>query len=132
MLFPQEELDKFNLYNRKLYTTKNEQGKIVECPVILKTKQQAIKEVESHADPQWIGKANEALDILIKNNQEFTSDQVWKLLDSWQVPRPHAPSAMGSIMRRAALAKRIKKTGRFIPSSQGTNHQRDVAVWGVL
>jgi hypothetical protein len=132
MLFPQEELDKFNLYNRKLYTTKNEQGKIVQCPVVLKTKQQAIKEVESHADPQWIGKANEALDILIKNNQEFTSDQVWKLLDSWQVPRPHAPSAMGSIMRRAALAKRIKKTGRFIPSSQGTNHQRDVAVWGVV
>ena len=132
MLFPQEELDKFNLYNRKLYTTKNEQGKIVECPAILKSKDQAIKEVESHADPQWIGKANEALDILIKNNQEFTSDQVWKLLDSWQVPRPHAPSAMGSIMRRAALAKRIKKTGRFIPSSQGTNHQRDVAVWGVV
>ena len=131
MLFPQEELDKFNLYNRKLYTTKNEQGKIVQCPVVLKTKQQAIKEVESHADPQWIGKANEALDILIKNNQEFTSDQVSKLLDSWQVPRPHAPSAMGSIMRRAALAKRIKKTGRFIPSTQGTNHQRDVAVWEV-
>ena len=132
MLFPQEELDKFNLYNRKLYTTKNEEGKIVQCPVVLKTKQQAIKEVESHADPEWIGKANESLDILIKNNQEFTSDQVWKLLDSWQVPRPHAPSAMGSIMRRAALAKRIKKTGRFIPSTQGTNHQRDVAVWGVV
>ena len=132
MLFPQEELDKFNLYNRKLYTTKNEEGKIVQCPAILKSKDQAIKEVESHADPQWIAKANEALGILIKNNQEFTSDQVWKLLDDWQVPRPHAPSAMGSIMRRAALAKRIKKTGRFIPSTQGTNHQRDVAVWGVV
>ena len=131
MLFPQEELDNFNLYNRKLYTTKNEEGKIVQCPAILKTKQQAIAEVESHADPQWVAKANEALDILIKNNQDFTSDQVWKLLDSWQVPRPHAPSAMGAIMRRAALAKRIKKTGRFIPSSQSTNHQRDVAVWGV-
>jgi hypothetical protein len=132
MLFPQEEIDKFNTYNRKLYKTKNEEGKIVQCPAILKSKDQAIKEVESHADPQWVAKANEALDILIKNNQEFTSDQVWKLLDSWQVPRPHAPSAMGSIMRRAALAKRIKKTGRFIPSSQGTNHQRDVAVWGVV
>jgi len=132
MLFPQEEIDKFNTYNRKLYKTKNEEGKIEQRPVILKSKDQAIKEVESHADPQWIAKANEALDILIKNNQEFTSDQVWKLLDSWQVPRPHAPSAMGSIMRRAALAKRIKKTGRFIPSTQGTNHQRDVAVWGVV
>ena len=132
MLFPQEEIDKFNTFNRKLYTTKNEEGKIVQCPAILKTKQQAIKEVESHADPQWIGKANEALDILIKNNQEFTSDQVWELLDSWQVPRPHAPSAMGAIMRRAALSKRIKKTGRFIPSAQTTNHQRDVAVWGVV
>jgi hypothetical protein len=132
MLFPQEEIDKFNTYNRKLYKTKNEEGKIEQRPVILKSKDQAIKEVDSHADPEWIGKANEALDILIKNNQEFTSDQVWKLLDAWQVPRPHAPSAMGSIMRRAALAKRIKKTGRFIPSSQGTNHQRDVAVWGVV
>ena len=131
MLFPQEEIDKFNTYNRKLYKTKNEEGKMEQRPVILKSKDQAIKEVESHADPQWIGKANEALDILFKNNQEFTSDQVWKLLDSWQVPRPHAPSAMGSIMRRAALAKRIKKTGRFIPSTQGTNHQRDVAVWEV-
>ena len=132
MLFPQEEIDKFNTFNRKLYTTKNAEGRIVQCPAILKTKQQAIKEVETHADPQWIGKANEALDILIKNNQDFTSDQVWKLLDSWQVPRPHAPSAMGAIMRRAALAKRIKKTGRFIPSAQSTNHQRDVAVWGVV
>ena len=132
MLFPQEELDKFNTFNRKLYTTKNEEGKIEQRPVILKSKDQAIAEVESHADPQWIAKANEALDILIKNNQEFTSDQVWKLLDSWQVPRPHAPSAMGAIMRRAALAKRIKKTGRFIPSAQSTNHQRDVAVWGVV
>ena len=132
MLFPQEEIDKFNTYNRKLYKTKNEEGKIEQRPVILKTKDQAIAEVESHADPQWIAKANEALDILIKNNQEFTSDQVWKLLDSWQVPRPHAPSAMGAIMRRAALAKRIKKTGRFIPSAQSTNHQRDVAVWGVV
>ena len=132
MLFPQEEIDKFNTYNRKLYKTKNEEGKIEQRPVILKTKDQAIAQVESHADPQWIAKANEALDIVIKNNQEFTSDQVWKLLDSWQVPRPHSPSAMGAIMRRAALAKRIKKTGRFIPSAQATNHQRDVAVWGVV
>ena len=132
MLFPQEELDKFNLYNRKLYTTKNEEGKITECPVIIKTKALAIKQVAAHADPQWVAKANEALDIVIKNNQEFTSDQVWKLLDSWQVPRPHSPSAMGSIMRSAAKSKRIKKTGRFIPSTQATNHQRDVAVWGVV
>ena len=132
MLFPQEEIDKFNTFNRKLYTTKNEECKIEQRPVILKSKDQAIAEVESHADPEWVAKANEALDILIKNNQEFTSDQVWKLLDSWQVPRPHAPSAMGAIMRRAALAKRIKKTGRFIPSAQSTNHQRDVAVWGVV
>ena len=132
MLFPQEEIDKFNTYNRKLYKTKNEEGKIEQRPVILKTKDQAIAEVETHADPEWVAKANEALDILIKNNQDFTSDQVWKLLDSWQVPRPHSPSAMGSIMRSAAKSKRIKKTGRFIPSTQATNHQRDVAVWGVV
>ena len=38
MLFPQEEIDKFNTYNRKLYKTKNEEGKIEQRPVILKTK----------------------------------------------------------------------------------------------
>ncbi len=132
MLFSEEEIDRFNTFNRKLYTTKNAEGKITQCPVILKTKQKAIAEVAAHADPEWVSKANEALDILIKNRQEFTSDQVWKILDSWQVPRPNAPSAMGSIMLSAAKSKRIKKTGRFIPSTQATNHQRDVAVWGVV
>jgi hypothetical protein len=97
----------------------------------LKTKEQAIAEVESHADPEWVAKANQALDVVIKNTTQFTTDQVWEILDSWQVPRPHSPSAMGSIMRNAAKAKRIKKTGRFIPSAQSTNHQRDVAVWEV-
>jgi hypothetical protein len=131
MLFPQEEIDKFNSFNRKTYTTENEQGKIEQRPVILKTKDQAITEVESHADPKWVAKANQALDVVIKNTTQFTTDQVWEILDSWQVPRPHAPSAMGSIMRNAAKAKLIKKTGRFIPSTQATNHQRDVAVWEV-
>lgn len=132
MLFPQDELDEFYSYNRKTQMTKTESGTLINKPHIIKTKEKAVNEVEAHADPEWVAKAEHALEVVIQDEVNFTSDAIWKVLDHWQIPRPNSPSAMGSILRRAARNNKIRKTGRFIPSTQSTNHQRDVAEWEVV
>lgn len=95
----------------------------------IKTKQQAVDEVENNANKVWLYTAQRIVETLAKTKVTFSSDDVWEELDRIRMNRPHEPSAMGAVFRNCARNKVCRKTGRYFPSKQSTNHQRDIAEW---
>lgn len=128
-LFDVDELQRVDGLNYKIYKTTDAYGRTYNKKIIIKTKKQAIDEVEKNADEVWWHKTKEVIRDLAKKKLEITSDDVWEELDRLQIPRPHQPSAMGSVFRACSQSGCIEKTGKYVPSRQLTNHQRDVAVW---
>jgi hypothetical protein len=92
----------------------------------------AVKRVERHADPDWMVTALEAVRVVCLHSTEFTSDDVWKLLDLAGAKRPHEARAFGAVMRRAKTEGLIEPTERFIPSKRVELHQSPRRVWRVL
>lgn len=95
----------------------------------IKNKHEAIDEVEKNANSVWLHTAQSVVEKLARTKSVFSSDDVWQELDRMQMPRPHEPSAMGAVFRNCARNKICRKTGRYFPSKQPTNHQRDIAEW---
>jgi len=105
-------------------------GRIVIRSVkLVKTKNQALNEIDSYLDQKWKAKVLDVIIELSKTMREFTTDEIWDRLDALGIPRPPNNSVMGCCMRNAVGKNYIKKSGRFRASKQKTNHQRDVAIW---
>ena len=128
-LFGKEELQRVDGLNYKIYQTIDAYGRPYQKKVVVKTKKQAIDEVELNAEKIWWHKTKDVIHTLAKANTNFTSDEVWAELDRLGIPRPHQPTALGSVFRACCQAGWISKSGKYKPSTQPTNHQRDVAIW---
>lgn len=76
----------------------------------------ALAQVSASTPQEWTEKARRAVWWLACNRPEFTADDVWMLLDEWEVPRPVEPRALGPILMRALRKGAIEDTGRMTPS----------------
>lgn len=128
-LFSKEEIQELDGMNYKTYKTQDGFGRPYEKTIVVKTKKQALDEVEMNADKKWWHQTKEVIHKLAKEKLEITSDMVWEELDRLSVLRPHQPSVMGSVFRACSQQGWIKKSGKYKQSTQPTNHQREVAIW---
>lgn len=92
-----------------------------------KQKDQAIRNAEMGADFEWFDEATEAVEVLIRRGEEFTSDRVWQLMKHTGLKTPE-PRAMGAVIRQFVKAKKIRQVG-YRPSSRPECHRRPLAVW---
>jgi hypothetical protein len=93
---------------------------------------EAINRVEANADHVWLTGATEAVRMLARTRDEFTTDDVWNRLDNAGYQPPHEPRAMGAVMRQAARDGLVVKTDRVRNSVRVECHARPVAVWASL
>lgn len=92
---------------------------------------EAIDRVEDHAREDWMIAAIDAIVKLSNTFPEdgFCGDDVWELLDTWNVPRPHEGRAMGAAMRTAGLQKLIRPTGVYRKSKRVERHAGPMMIW---
>ena len=89
---------------------------------------EAIDRVEANANDEWLAKARQAVLWLAHNRDEWTTDDMWSLLDGCGV-HTSEPRAMGAVMRWAARSGLVSKTDRVVNSRRAECHARPVAVW---
>jgi hypothetical protein len=85
----------------------------------------AIKQVELHADGVWLAEADAAVDVLAAAGINFTTDDVWQKLTA----TTHEPRAMGAVMLRAVRDGLIESTGQWSESTRRVAHNRPLRVW---
>lgn len=84
---------------------------------------------DAHADPDWKHMAVRAFIKVSYGMKEFTTDDVWKVLDDWGVDTPHEPRAMGPIVRSLMREGLIEPVGRRVKSTIPRGHCRPVEVY---
>lgn len=90
----------------------------------------AILQVDAHADPAWKAIAEEIVYELAQADRPFTTDDVWRELTKRGTGGPHEPRAMGAIMRRLQGQGVIKTMeGGYQRSTMVTCHRRPKQVW---
>lgn len=95
-----------------------------------RARDEALSRVEANADREWKAQAKQAVLWLAHHRREFTSDDVWRLLDGRAVT--HEPRALGAVLLGMARAGVIRKTDRVVNSTRAECHARPVAVWWSL
>lgn len=98
-----------------------------------KNRDQAIDEVEAHADDEWVACAFAAVRATAETLDEFTTDDCASYLariypEAWT----HEGRAWGAVMRRAVKNHWIVNTGRVKASTMVSNHRRPKTVWRSL
>lgn len=88
----------------------------------------AVAQVDRNADERWKRAALETIRRLAQLLDEFTTDEVWGVLDGLDVDT-HEPRALGAVMQTANRRGWISKTGRVRQSERPECHARDVTVW---
>jgi len=91
------------------------------------SREEGIKKVEEHADPDWKDIAYEAVLRTSRDLDSFIVDEVWK-----RMPRgfsTHENRAMGAVIRRAVSRGVISKTSEYRPSSKTSSHGAMRVVW---
>lgn len=92
----------------------------------------AIKQAEENADTEWQKLAWQTLKTVAESRPEFTTDQLWAILDTYPNIKTHEPRAMGGIMRRAIKHGWVQKTGRYVETNRPIAHKKPIAVWKSL
>ena len=93
-----------------------------------KVTSEAVQRAGDHADPRWMQSAERAVTESAADGT-FTTDDVWSVLERWNVPAPHEPRAMGAVMRSMAKKGFIQATGTYAKSKRLECHGRPVMVW---
>lgn len=93
---------------------------------------EAIKQVAENMDIQWQKLAWETLKLIAENHPEFTTDDLWAVLDRYPDITTHEPRAMGAIMRKAVKHRWVVTTGRYVKTKRPIAHQKPIAVWKSL
>lgn len=92
----------------------------------IEARDEAIERVEqSHDD--WVGQAIIIIYQLCKEQDEFTSDDLWTTLDP-----PAEPRALGAAMRLVKKLRYCDPTGDTKQSRRKTCHARPLRVWRSL
>lgn len=92
---------------------------------------EAIDQVEEHAQEEWKKAAYNVVVYIAKHRVEFTTDAVWSLLDRISFVT-HENRAMGAIMRRAANRGVCVRTDRTTQSVRPECHRRPIRIWRSL
>ena len=79
------------------------------------------------ANPDFKLAAEQAIRHLARTKAQFTSDDVWSLLDGVADTKEHR--ALGAVMRAVAKEGLISKTDRVVPTTRACANRRPVAVW---
>jgi hypothetical protein len=93
-----------------------------------KERDEALDKVQSHANPEWMAEALDAVERLAGIHEEFTTDAVWAVVKS----KTSEPRAMGAVMRTATKRGFIAPTDLHRPSQRKASHRRPVRVWKSL
>lgn len=105
---------------------------ILNLPEARRRRDQAISQVDRNAEPGWKQRAQEAISRVALRKDEFTTDDVWALLDERGIEAPHEPRAMGAITRWASSKGIIRATDRYAMSARPECHGRPIRVWQSL
>lgn len=85
---------------------------------------------DTAAPRPWKDYADDAIRHLARTHGgEFTSDDVWRILDEWEIPRPPEGRALGPRMVAARNAGIIEPTGRYRPTDQTKSHGSPAALY---
>lgn len=89
---------------------------------------EAIRRVDMHAEPEWKDKAMEAIRRVALRQETLISDDVWVYLGEM----PREPRAIGPLMLAGAAKGYIVKTDQMREAHRVVNHARPQAVWRSL
>lgn len=89
---------------------------------------QAVYAAGSFADQDWLREARAVVALLCKRGQDFTTDDVWNLLEHSGL-KTHEPRALGAIIRELVKGRKIESTGTYKKSLRKECHRRPLAVW---
>ena len=92
-------------------------------------KQEALDQVESNANPEWVQAARAAVKRVAENKPYFTSDDVWIELEQNSTITTHNPAAMGAVMKFVQSSKLGEATGKHKPSIRTKTHKRQLMIW---
>lgn len=90
----------------------------------------AVHYAGAFAEPEWYRAAEYALEVLIRRGNNFTTDELHKELQNYEVST-HEPRALGAIIRQASKNGLIRSTGQFKKSTRPECHRRPVSIWAV-
>lgn len=90
--------------------------------------ERAINYAGAFANPEWYKEADAAVSLLCRLGQDFTTDDVWELLEHTGL-KTSEPRAMGDIIRRFSKDHKIFATGGYRKSLRKECHRRPVSVW---
>ncbi len=92
-------------------------------------KESGIALAERNAPVGFKADAYDAILTVARLRPTFTADDVWDWLEiHHEIDEDVNHAALGPVMRRAANAGEIKKTGRLVPTRQAQRH-RDLVEW---
>lgn len=89
----------------------------------------ALAQVETNANTQWCNLVLALIESLARQQNELTSDDVWKALAAFPNYTTHQPSAMGAMFKKASSKNLIAATDRFVQSTRPSSHARPIRVW---
>lgn len=89
----------------------------------------AINAVDSNADPVWKAHADRAMAWCCERYETFTSDEVWAVLDTWNVARPKTQSALGPRFLSARKQGFISMTPDRRKFSVEKQKHHELTVW---
>jgi hypothetical protein len=112
----------------------------VKDPKSIAITEEAIERVETHADGDWKEGALAAIEQVAVERPRLTALEVWAKFDQthgeFARTGTHRLCAMGSVFRRAAGLKLIRRTGDYVngPSGGigGQGHTKALPVWESL
>ena len=88
----------------------------------------AVNRAGNNADITWLNEARSAVKLLIRKGEDFTTDDVWELLEGVNA-YTHEPRALGAIIRELSKDGAIYSTGGYRKSIRKECHRRPLAVW---
>jgi len=91
-------------------------------------KQEGIEAAYQGARSYWKEAAQKALVECAKRYQEFTTADVWVIVDA-QGLTTSENRAMGAIMQSASRSGMIQRTGRYKETTRVSQHRRPIAIW---
>lgn len=87
----------------------------------------AIEQAGANSPKEWQARVLDAVRKLAQGQEEFTADDVWKVVPDWTVVEPRA---LGAVMRQAQRDGVCITTNRFVTSRR--RHGAPIRVWRSL
>lgn len=93
-------------------------------------KQEGIKKVARHANPEWVKRYYECLMAVAKTRHTFSADDVCAMMQTaYPKVRTHDNRAAGSVFMQALRDGLCSPTPNYIPTAQKKSHGSPQRVW---